>query len=353
MSKNLNKWTNEDILFLKENYKVLSYSEISKVLNRSVGAVIAKASKMNLIKKDRWTEDELSFLRENYSTQTTSELANILGRTHSAVSIKAKKMGLKKYEYFYDRDFFEIIDSEEKAYWLGFVSADGWTDKHDNSYCMGIELQESDAEHLKKFNKSIHGNIEVKTRKRKGHAIVDHLVGVTESCYIKLYSKKIFHDLMTWGVHPNKSFDIEFQRNLNPGLINHYIRGYFDGNGSVWKKTSNSGRDYIAFKFTCASKSFIKELRKYLFENNIYTHEHLNKNCYDLFINSTDCNSILFLNLIYNNSSIFLDRKFQKIKNLITTTNIQTRLPHHIEICGLFNNEKENGKAEMPIRMEG
>ena len=114
---------------------------------------------------NKWKEEDIKFLKENYKNFTNKELAQILNRTKTAISIKLSKLGLKKTKYYYNEDYFETIDSEEKAYWLGFLYADGYISKTTCCSELGIELQKNDYNHLQKFNKSIKGNIEVKYRK--------------------------------------------------------------------------------------------------------------------------------------------------------------------------------------------
>lgn len=58
---------------------------------------------------------------------------------------------LKKYTAYYA--FFKEIDTEEKAYWLGFIAADGFITTRDNT--VGITLGRKDKNHLFKFTKSI------------------------------------------------------------------------------------------------------------------------------------------------------------------------------------------------------
>ena len=78
------------------------------------------------MEKKQWTSEEIDFLKENYETTSKVDIANKLNRTPTAIKVKANKLGLKKPEkYYYNHDFFENINTEEKAYWLGFIYADG------------------------------------------------------------------------------------------------------------------------------------------------------------------------------------------------------------------------------------
>ena len=120
----MNYWTTKETEFLKKNYSSMSYKNISKILNKTEGAIRAKCFDLSLVKNDRWSAEELSYLKHNYSILHTSEIANHLNRSTNSIKIKARKCGLKKYPYNCDYLFFKEINTEQKAYWLGFIYAD-------------------------------------------------------------------------------------------------------------------------------------------------------------------------------------------------------------------------------------
>lgn len=94
-------------------------------------------------------------------------------------------MGYIKYNY--DRNYFETINSEEKAYWLGFIAADGNVAKKMNS--MRINLNEIDRKHLEKFRESIKGNQPIKDSIReKNHSVYI----MTSGNYLLFLQKKFF-----------------------------------------------------------------------------------------------------------------------------------------------------------------
>lgn len=273
----------------------------------------------------QWSSKELDFLSNNYKTMTNREIAEFLGRTKTAVDLKINKMGLKKTKYKYDENFFENIDTEEKAYWLGFIYADGYIINGvvGNKYYheLGVELQEKDYTQLKKFNKSIRGNLEIKYRTR----ICNLSNKAYNTCFIKLYSKKIVEDLQRQGVFLNKSLIIKLPK-LTDNLMPHFIRGFFDGDGCLVKNNHKNGKSYIRADFTCGSNIFINQLREYLYKNNIKSYISKEKNKpYRLLIGGM-VNCDIFLKYIYNNANIYLDRKYYKKISLYEELNINERI---------------------------
>lgn len=181
------------------------------------------------MKNNPWTQEEKDFLKENYLKMSNKEMAVALCRTNSAIQIKLSRYGfLRPDKYSYDKDYFKEINTEEKAYWLGFIYADGYVVKTSLSAELGIELNIKDIDHLKKFNKSIAGNVEVKKRSR-----FDSRTNNTYNmCFIRFYSIQLVDNLINQGVFPNKHKDIKFPK-IKEDLVRHFIRGYFDGDGCI------------------------------------------------------------------------------------------------------------------------
>lgn len=310
-------WDTAEVSFLIANYNTLSNEEIGIYLNRSTGAVTAKCCQLGLKKKQAWSDSEISYLKSNYNFLTQEQIANYLGRTKSAVNIKASKLGLKK-RYEYNHDYFECIDSEDKAYWLGFIWTDGALIKNEktNSGELSIELQLQDKEHLKKFNKSIDGNLQVKERTRSNCFSGKYKDNVYITCFIRVHSIKIVNDLIKLGCTPNKSATIGLP-DLPENLMWHFIRGYFDGDGCVAYQDHKTN---VRCDFTSISSSLINQLRTWLYQHGINSYITHDKNNLRLCIAGRDYN-LLFLSKIYDNSTIYLSRKYQKqlqIRNHIT-----------------------------------
>lgn len=137
--------------------------------------------------------------------------------------IRGNRIYAKKYDC--DSKYFNDIDTEEKAYWLGFIYADGTITFNGSYNQLSIALKSEDKGHLQKFAKSMNSN----------NPVLDY----TNSQFNKDYSKivlrneEICQDLINLGAVKNKSLVLKFPKTLKTNLIRHFIRGYFDGDGCI------------------------------------------------------------------------------------------------------------------------
>lgn len=294
----------------------------------------------------RWTNEEIEYLKENYQDKSYKEIGEYLGRKEQAIRSKMHYLGLKKSIYHCNYNYFETIDTEDKAYWLGFIYADGNVNKARST--LRINLQARDNLHLSKLNKCVDGNFNIRIYDEK-HGDKMYLM-----CQILVYSTKIIRDLMDKGVVPHKSNIITFP-GLQNDLIRHFIRGYFDGDGSVCERKHKKGPSDLVCSFTCGSLEFLESLRVILFSNDIKSYLVKDKRGekYSLSLAGLQ-NPDTFLHYIYDDSTVYLDRKYIKKENLYKSLNIEQRLLRQSERTGSINlSEKENGNPEMEIRVEG
>ena len=305
-------WKNEEINFLKNNFHSMTHEEIGKVLNRTTQAITAKCFDLDLYKKELpWTDEDLEFVKNNFMEMKTSDIAKILNRTPSAIEIKAHRMGLKKYPYTCDYHYFDEIDTEEKAYWLGFLTADGWINKREdnNAGVTGIELQYGDINHLKKFNKSIGGNYQITDRWRTCSLSKDKTKKY-HMCCIRIFSITMYNSLVKLGFTNNKSFDFYIPK-LEDKLIKHYIRGYFDGDGCLCFTNQS-----FHITFVTASKQLNNDIAIILKHNNFNFVEDKYINNFNTVMYRIDIcrnkDKIDFLDWIYQDATIYLDRKYKK-----------------------------------------
>lgn len=325
-------WTQKEIDFIKNNYGKMSRGKISKEINRTYSSVESKIAELKLKNLERpWTDEDLKFLEDNYKLLSYQEIGEKINRTKNAVQCKMRKQGwIKPEKYSYNVDFFENIDSAEKSYWLGFIFADGWISQSKTNSEIGIELALKDIEHLKKFNKSLNGNIDIKEFINYHY---DDFIksNTTKSCVIRLYRNKIVNDLKKYGINSNKTYTDNYISPLIPQeYICDFIRGFFDGDGNVWiDKKKNKSLRYTIYN---ASYTLLNDIREELYKNNIYSQivvddRDLYKkttNCYRLIIGGIT-NSYNFYNYLYSSNCICLERKFQYASENIDKFNIKER----------------------------
>lgn len=327
----MKRWTKQEEDFLIKNYEKFSYDELCEQLGRNESAIKAKAHDLGIHKINQWTNNEIKILKENYSTNSFSGLMKLLpGRNRNAIQLKASKLGLPKRKYIYDFRFFQNIDGEEKAYWLGFFYSDGcvYINPSKRVYESTIKLCRSDYKHLKKFNKSIKGNVPVEFSTR----ICSFNNLPQESCEIRCHSKDMAYDLISHGCVPNKTFVIEFPE-LREDLIHHFIRGYFDGDGCI--STDSNQRKTVAINFCSASLKMLEKMREILYKNKIcsYITEEKNKSTYRLYIRGLN-NTDNMWEYMFSDATIYLDRKVAKKERLYKEYNIAQRLLRSSEMAG-------------------
>lgn len=312
----MKKWTEQELEFLKNNYIKMSYKELANYLGRSIPSVKHKAERNNLNMPRRWTEQDIEYLKQNFKTMSYKKLAIDLNRTKAAVDCKVNELGLIKSPYQYNHSFFNTVDTEEKAYWCGFILADGCVsyNTRTNSCEVCIKLQHNDYQHLKKFNKSVAGNVPVTFVERPSGFSKSK---ISKSCMIRFYSQEMMHDLEKYGVIPNKSIIKQFPVNINNSLMRHFIRGYFDGNGSFIIESKSSGNKYARFRFCSGSEDFLQGLQSYFIANTDIKVGRITKSktshTFYCSINARD-SVISFYHFLYDDSTIYLDRKFQKVQ---------------------------------------
>lgn len=194
--------------------------------------------------------------------------------------------------------FFEKIDTEEKAYILGFVYADGCISK--NTFSIKLSIKDEDfLINIKNTLKSEHKII---------HTINKNGWGIgNESCSLSIVSKKMVNDLLNDGVFYNKSNILEFPSSsiVPENLLHHFIRGYFDGDGSVYKATYAVGASFEG------TKMFLDKLMNVLHEKigtNSSVQKYKNKEHYCIKIGGANLMK-KFYNYLYNDAHIYLDRK--------------------------------------------
>jgi intein-encoded DNA endonuclease-like protein len=171
----------------------------------------------DLIIKKYYEQKELEFI----------ELADLLKVSERSIGRVLKEAGInnkRKNRYNLNENYFSSIDNQNKAYILGLLYADGFVgDSHFNN----IVLSMKDKELVELVGKKIEFTGEVRKCKKGGFE------NSTEGYVLNFSSEKMANNLREWGMFPNKSLVLNELPKIKEELYRHFIRGYFDGDGSI------------------------------------------------------------------------------------------------------------------------
>jgi len=130
-------------------------------------------------------------------------------------------------KYNFNLSFFKEIDTQEKAYWLGVLFADGNINTSRNR----VTLSSIDKEMIWYLKRSLGKTAPIKSLPPNGMH--------RRRYYLDLCSKEMMDDLIRHGCGPRKTFVI-LPPVLDPELVRHFIRGLWDGDGTVDKNGKNT-----------------------------------------------------------------------------------------------------------------
>lgn len=246
--------------------------------------------------------------KELYITQELSltQIGKILNIHRGRFTEYLKKQGItivnKQNETKRFSHIFESIDSEEKAYWLGFLYADGYIGTNTNH--IELALQTDDVLHIQKFANFINfaGKIQHNNIKSR----------------ISFRDKIMHNDLINLGCFPQKSLALKFpsEDQVPTVFLKDFVRGYADGDGYLG--ISKTGRPRL--EFTCGSEVFLKSMYKTMRWKKHKIYNDKRSNAKSLQYYGQDAYEIL--KGLYKDSNIYLDRKYKKfieIENAVSS----------------------------------
>ena len=253
-------------------------------------------------------------LDENLVIQKYRELNNVIkvgiffGVSHSPIKRILNSHGIKYQtrKNFVNETYFDYIDSEEKAYWLGFLCADGYIrEREGRGSALGLKLSQLDLNHLELFKKCINSDHKLsfgvgKTKDRNGKEYFSKMVTLS------VYSNRIVESIKTQGFHSRKTFTID-KPNIEEKYYRHFIRGFFDGDGCCYIFKKND-KLYVNYSFCCASPKLKEFITNELIKNSI---KILTLSKLSIGVNDYS-NAYRLYEYLYKDSTIYLQRKKDK-----------------------------------------
>lgn len=283
----------------------MSQKAIGEMYGKSGDVIKLILRKNNVYAKDReprFSDEDIQDMINMYLNGSTLKDLEKKYKTSDTtiMSIFDKKgIGRRHSIYTCDDNYFDIIDTEDKAYFLGLLYADGYHNTDNNS--ISITLQEEDVDILKTFN-----NMTNNTRPLR--FVENNKVNKNwKNCYqAMIISPHMSKILEKHGVYKAKSLILKFPNWLDESLYPHFIRGYFDGDGNINKKKYS-----MSIVGTDAFCSYLQGWveAKLGIETHIYVSSSLDRPTRTFMITKRE-HSKKFFDYIYNDAHIYLKRKY-------------------------------------------
>jgi len=212
------------------------------------------------------------------------------------ICIKSAENAARKYEI--NMDVFKQI-TEESAYWMGFITADGSFQKRLNTYQLVIHLSDKDEAHLHKIQKFIQPKVKITYTKNN-------------SCRIAFASNEICEDIWRYGIGVNKTKEVNLTENL---IYNRdFWRGVVDGDGylNYCKSGNNKHRLEIVGSYSLLSY-FVDYCKTIIpdFKNTVKPHKSI------YVIRLGGLTAKIILKSLYGDSRVYLDRKKKTYEEII------------------------------------
>jgi len=221
------------------------------------------------------------------------------------------KIRITNSKYSCNHDFFSK-DNELSFYWAGFIAADGCAYKKGESKTLNVALAEKDLAHLLKFKADINFD-GVIHRSISKHSLTNPKWNDSIKRSLQISSPQIFEDLKRFNIEPNKTLIYTFPNWLKTHkLVNHFMRGYVDGDGSFYNDKS---RKRICFELR-GTQLFLIDFKDIL-ESSFSKKSNIN-------VTTPDSTSKIkysgkkivpqIVDFLYKNANIYMNRKYEIAK---------------------------------------
>jgi hypothetical protein len=269
------------------------------------------------------------------------DILKVINRSEKCIFNKMHELGLHFRErteiekanyrraYSVDDNYFENIDSQKKAYWLGWLITDGYVVSKLNTKRQGIHttnhiglhLQKTDYSVLEELKTELKATYPISTRKRSICKTKDgKIINSNESCTFEFSSAKMIQDLAKYGIHQNKTYDVTFPKELESKYYPGFIAGVISGDGCINVKL-NHGKTYILRCLIAGTFDLIDNIKNILVkEIGVNPDKKITKNkdskcLYTLELNQTE--TIALYNWLQKNGISLMERKNKLIEEFL------------------------------------
>lgn len=296
-----------------------SQPKIAKKYNVSRDTIQEIFKKCDISKKDkpcRFSNDEVEKIKLLYDNGKTSYE---LGTMYNMSSVSMRRwlhiwgVQIRHTKYTFDEHYFDSIDNQDKAYIMGLLYADGYHNVKDNT--ITITLQEEDKHILETINFLL--NSDRPLRFINNNAKNSNWSDCYQLSFTSPYTSNV---LESYGLVGAKSLILEFPEWLDKELYPHFIRGVFDGDGSISKNKYKYNMSIVGTESFCGKiqEILLNELK---IESHIYVSSSPDKPTRTLMVTKKHLNKIFF-DWVYKDANLYLKRKYDVYKSKYCNNNI-------------------------------
>lgn len=266
-------------------------------------------------------EEEHEIVTKYLSGMSTTRIGISLMISHKLVNKILDKYGVSRTnngvrKWSLKEDYFDCIDTQNKAYILGFLYADGYNDVKKKA--IRLQLRYDDKEILEKINLELGSNRPLKFINCSCKVAKNGFVS-KDMYSLEVYGTHICDSLNNLGMTQGKSLTLKFPVFLDDDLIRHFIRGYFDGDGSFSYSNANSSQRYQGLVTITSTENFCLECLSYIRSKINVGGSIFDSSCHNGITKvisiggNVQCK--LFLDWLYEDSEMYLKRKHDKYLN--------------------------------------
>lgn len=300
-------------MYCNQNLNTVQIAKIIGCNNSTIGRILEKNNipRIHTPNEINLTDDEIKDVCNRYiNGETTIDISKSYGICDRSVAKVLRNHGIeikpaKRYSKVKNHDYFENIDTIDKAYFLGWMISDGAiieSKTRDNrTKIISLEIQNNDKYILDLFAQMLKADPDiVKTYDKRKHT------------HIRFASEKMAIDLSKYGVIPRKSF-VTFLPMLDDNLMPHLLRGIFDGDGTI--TIDKHGCGHFAFY---GSKKLCTQVSEYL-----HLKLGLNKNkvskstCYHVWYGGKNLIKTFREYMYQDCGEYYLKRKYLKFQEVV------------------------------------
>ena len=315
----MRKLSIDDYILL--NYKNKTNAQMALELGCNKSTISNHRKKLGISATDRNKQlrEQIPYICSQYGKKTKKALAEELSCSKDFIEKIWSENKLNKgnkLTYPFNEHYFDTIDKLEKAYWLGFISADGCLygrKGHQGMLCIGVNSK--DIELLEQFKKELSSNkpISKTTDMRRKD---------TEMANLQLTSDILFNRLLDLGIGMRKTFNLylnDIIKNIPKQFLRGYILGYFDGDGSIDIPTDHSiSKSHVRIsgpiRFLNQMQNILKE---FFIDSSIIQDKRNYKEPFGSLELTSTVQKYNFLKWIYSDNVFSLTRKREKSLELI------------------------------------